>query len=262
MVNFLVLITIAVPLFIGGYAAVIVNKSQERKELQLKILQEENQKKILDQQNLEEREKAHEEATKNFEREKEIFANVKKRHYDGYYAKQEDLNKEFWARVNDCAYNMLPELKTLLSEEKRAFKTFEKEIEPALDKKYTKLISGIKMGRLHNCISQKDLYSLSDLEISATIHKKGAAKDEVPYHTTLSSCDCRDFKYNLVPACKHMLFLAYSLGILQFYRERHQAAFDEALKRSGKLEVYRNRSSLSTEKKNSYSKIRGSEYDM
>ena len=43
--------------------------------------------------------------------------------------------------------------------------------------------------------------------------------DGKSYQTSLSSCTCQDFTYRHVP-CKHMMFIAYNVGVLLLNRER------------------------------------------
>ena len=44
-------------------------------------------------------------------------------------------------------------------------------------------------------------------------------------NVTLSSCPCEDLKFSHAKPCKHMLFLAYNLGILQLARKEQAATF-------------------------------------
>lgn len=75
-----------------------------------------------------------------------------------------------------------------------------------------KIFQSICNGRLNNAFDT-DLY-IKDLKISAEV----GSGDHYYRGVTLTECQCEDFKRTRQP-CKHMLFLIYSLGVLQMYRE-------------------------------------------
>ena len=125
--------------------------------------------------------------------------------------------------------------KILCDNERMALQRLAKEIEPAIEKKFPNLLEGIKKGRLHNSLTEYKDFCFKDLNVSAVIHSRDTkTKKENSYRVSLLECNCPDYKINKVPACKHMLFLALSLGILQVYHELHREEFaqvrDEAEK--------------------------------
>ncbi len=156
--------------------------------------------------------------------------------------------------------DMYEQYKTLCDNEKLAIIAFANEIESCLKEKSENLTKGIKIGRLHNFFYQDKDYYIKDLKITATIDKIHPQEDDKAYTTTLSTCDCDDVKKNHVPACKHMLFLAYSLGVLQLYRNKNQTYFDELIRDAKKAKSdgkNNGKKNSSPEPKTNY--IRGSE---
>ena len=75
-----------------------------------------------------------------------------------------------------------------------------------------KIFQSICNNRLNNAFDT-DLY-IRNLNISAEI----GSGDHYYEGVTLTKCECDDFKHTKSP-CKHMLFLIYSLGVLQMYKE-------------------------------------------
>lgn len=124
-------------------------------------------------------------------------------------------------------------------------------------------LQGIVKGRLLNAFKKDFTFYLTKFELEAKI-----ISENKTYTTTLSTCTCDDFRFRGVPACKHMLFLAYSLGVLQIYREKNKSEFDRAMRKgtlysnSDKKTDTKNQTSLSDKTKKSTSYIRGSEEDM
>lgn len=61
---------------------------------------------------------------------------------------------------------------------------------------------------------------IEDYSLSATIKKENLFLPSHPeiYHTSLRECDCDEFKNTRMP-CKHIIFLAYTHGILQTNQE-------------------------------------------
>lgn len=163
--------------------------------------------------------------------------------------------------------------KNLCQDERLALKNFAQIIEPAITKKIPNLLAGMKMGRLHNSLTEYKDFRFANLNISAEIYSRDTkTNEENSYIVSLSECNCLDYKTNKVPACKHMLFLSLSLGILQVYREFHREEFTQV---RDEAEIYiKNKSikhaqketnknnewpSLSDKSKKSTSYIRGSE---
>lgn len=75
-----------------------------------------------------------------------------------------------------------------------------------------KIFQSITNGRMNNAFDT-DLY-IKNLDITAEI----GSGDHYYKGVTLTKCECEDFKHTKSP-CKHMLFLIYSLGVLQMYKE-------------------------------------------
>lgn len=71
-------------------------------------------------------------------------------------------------------------------------------------------------GRLNNAFNAELL--IKEINISAEIQ---SAENE--YHVTLTGCTCKDFQCRKEP-CKHMLYLAYLLGLLQIDQKQSMAA--------------------------------------
>lgn len=164
---------------------------------------------------------------------------------------------------------MYEKYKELCEKEKSAMIMFANEIESSLKEKTDNLLEGIKEGRLHNYFLQDKDYYFTDLEIKARVRNIDALSDKDFYTTELHQCDCFDKDKNHTHACKHMQFLAYSLGILQLYRNKHQADFDKMIldaKKAKKDDKSNDKSkkspSLSNKNKNISSELRGSEEDM
>lgn len=70
----------------------------------------------------------------------------------------------------------------------------------------------IENGRLNNAIESE--LSINEFAISAKVFS-----GDHHYNTTLNNCDCMDFKNRHMP-CKHMLFLAYTVGALYLNKEK------------------------------------------
>ena len=160
--------------------------------------------------------------------------------------------------------NAKSEYAELCEKEKQAFEFVLNQYNSFFSNTTRKLLEGIEIGRLHNYFDRANDYYFTDF--SVIVHNKQPKKNQPPnYTTTLTSCDCYDFEKNHVPACKHMLFLAYSLGILQIYREKHKSEFDRAMRKgtlysnSDKRTDTKNQTSLSDKTKKSTPYIRGSE---
>lgn len=74
------------------------------------------------------------------------------------------------------------------------------------------IFKSICNGRL-NTLFDTNLY-IKDLNITSSVGSGDHYYDNV----TLTECSCPDFRRTHLP-CKHMLYLIYSLGILQLYRD-------------------------------------------
>lgn len=155
----------------------------------------------------------------------------------------------------------------LCEKEKQAFEFVLNQYNSFFSNTTMKLLKGIEIGRLHNYFDSDIDYYFTNFSVD--VHKKQPNINDTPFYTTtLTSCTCADFKVRHVPACKHILFLAYSLGILQIYREKHKSEFDQAM-RQGTLYSNRDKkadekksTSLSDKTKKTSFYIRGSEEDM
>ena len=85
------------------------------------------------------------------------------------------------------------------------------------------LYDSVMDGRLRNAFNTE--LSIRKIDVTASIKST-----ENVYTVTPCSCTCPDFEKRGKP-CKHMLFLAYSLGVLQAYPEH----IDEAMEKLAKI---------------------------
>lgn len=227
MLGFLIIIALAV---IAIYISKIVENIRDIRQISLQKLKEDNEKEQLRSLELDKREESLKKASEEFETEKKRFVSEKKKLYDSYYAERDNLRNRFQISVNNRAIDMLPELKAVLEDEKKAFEFVLNEYNSFFSNTTRKLLEGIEIGRLHNYFDNANDYYFTDF--SVIVHNKQPKKNDTsPYKTTLTSCGCYDFRKRGVPACKHMLFLAYSLGILQIYREKNKNEFDRAMRK-------------------------------
>ena len=85
-------------------------------------------------------------------------------------------------------------------------------IGPLLDQYNSEvLFQSLANGRLNNAFDS--FLTIKDIDISANIF----SENRNTYHTTLKHCNCKDFQIRHVK-CKHMLFLAYAIGMLQIQK--------------------------------------------
>ena len=172
--------------------------------------------------------------------------------------------------------------KILCDNERLALRNIAEEIEPALRLKTIKLIDGTKLGKLHKSFDVDRDFYFTDINVTAEMLSRDIdTKEEKCYTVTLSDCTCPDFKINKVPACKHMLFLARTLGVLQIHRELHREEFAQIRDEAEKYIIKKAETngenktpqksenkkktaspSLSNKNKNISSGLRGSEEDM
>lgn len=60
------------------------------------------------------------------------------------------------------------------------------------------------------------LVSLDTFNVSATINSKKSENDVTKYKVNLKECSCKDFEFHGTwRPCKHVVYLAYALGLLQ-----------------------------------------------
>lgn len=72
--------------------------------------------------------------------------------------------------------------------------------------------SDTDLSRFHHTLSEK-IQIDPNMAITANVHSSGSGET---YTTTLTSCSCRDFKYNTHgKPCKHMYALAWHIGIIR-----------------------------------------------
>ncbi len=81
----------------------------------------------------------------------------------------------------------------------------------------------ITTNRLNTAINS-DIF-LTNVQFSANIHSKTKI-----YHVTLTNCTCDDFKNKHKP-CKHILYFAYSLGLLQFNNQECEEYTKSSIKK-------------------------------
>ncbi len=119
--------------------------------------------------------------------------------------------------------------------------------------KINKFFDSITSNRLNYAFESKLL--ISNLRFSADIYS-GAKKYE---NTSLTHCSCEDFIFQKGPdklPCKHILFLAYSLGLLQFNEAECNSYTKDTVERLS--ELYRDKVELDKRienEKDSLSKI-------
>lgn len=82
-----------------------------------------------------------------------------------------------------------------------------------------------------NVLSNRFFYALEsnpaiqDLNFEAKI--KSSSTEEI-YHTTLDHCTCKDFQFNRKgEPCKHILYLAYIIGLLQINQKLQEASIQK-----------------------------------
>lgn len=113
------------------------------------------------------------------------------------------------------------------------------------EKNISKIINAINSGRLANAFDE-DLATLTleDLKITAIIksNKKDPQKNG-KYKVDLSawSCTCEDIVKRKAQMCKHQLYAAYSIGLLQSLRNEDkklvQALVDQTKKENQKIKI-------------------------
>ena len=81
---------------------------------------------------------------------------------------------------------------------------------------FEKMYESAITGRLHRAM-------IGDFEILGLDVKSALRSGENVYYPTLTECTCPDFQTR-GGVCKHMLYLAYTLGILQLGRSQVEAA--------------------------------------
>lgn len=160
---------------------------------------------------------------------------LKKQHkneIDGLESKINGLNGEL--QKKNCEIDRLnrqiEELSKLANCEKIDVDSFSKNMSRAFNnfEALNKYYRGIANGRLENAFNTDlTISKISKFNLEAEIISKGE-KETNKYNTTFESCDCEDYIHRCKKngtACKHMLFLIYSFGILQLQPERLKNSF-------------------------------------
>lgn len=155
--------------------------------------------------------------------------------YNSKYDKlRRDLQQQV-AETNERNNNLLISKLEAIDQEKVALALERDKIEKAIEfsKKQLALLplekhcniqemyNSIISGRLNNAFESN--LSFTDLKITCTVRSENKY-----YKTSLSECNCIDYQTRHSP-CKHMLFLAYNLGILQINRKYGENAADEVV---------------------------------
>ncbi len=109
---------------------------------------------------------------------------------------------------------------------------------------YSLMYKRILDGKLSK-VFETDLEIAGLSQISADIR----SGDHVYKNVTLNSCPCDDFKFSHFQPCKHMLYLAYNLGVLQIARVEQKATF-EKVQRMVEDTKQKNKQSSKTTKRN------------
>ena len=159
---------------------------------------------------------------------------------------------------------MYEKYKELCEKESKAIESVQNTYSKYLTESTQSYLQGLSKGRLLNAFKNNFTFHLTKLEIEAEI-----ISENQTYITKLHDCSCKSFEFSHGAACKHMLFLAYSLGLLQIYPEALQNEFDKMIldaKKAKKDDKSNDKSkkspSLSNKNKNISSELRGSEEDM
>lgn len=162
--------------------------------------------------------------TESISRPRETKLKLEKEAKEKQIAKYKQLTDELEKKIQ----SIIPDYAIAKQELKNAATTEirEKFFSPAkalLDKEYDldEMYLSVANGKLNAIFSPYgDKLKLSHYEISALIQDAGlySTPSHTFYHTTLRSCDCEEFATTKKP-CKHILYLAYTLGVLQTNQE-------------------------------------------
>ena len=155
-----------------------------------------------------------------------------------YNNKYNELRRELQQQVaetNERNNNLLISKLEAIEQEKIALASEKDKLEKAIEfsKEQLSLLpidkhcnieemyNSVVSGRLNNAFDSN--LSLADLKITCRIRS-----EDKYYKTSLSECSCIDYQTRRSP-CKHMLFLAYNLGILQINRKHGEESADRVI---------------------------------
>lgn len=102
------------------------------------------------------------------------------------------------------------------------------------EKNFSKIIRSIKKQRLANAFdSSLSELKLESIEITARVFSSNKSE---PYTAELNKwyCNCDDFLRNGNQPCKHLLYTAYSVGLLQTYRNEGKPLVQELINQTKK----------------------------
>lgn len=99
----------------------------------------------------------------------------------------------------------------------------------------TKLLNQVNNGKLNNAFGSD--FALKRINISADIASSKGSKVDIYENVTLYECTCHDFttKNPNQNPCKHILYLAYELGVLQVNRTHCYKTFRYSVENATKL---------------------------
>lgn len=231
---------IIVAIIVGKISDIVSDKrivhqsliSKEKEQLQEKQKELDNliaqNRKTVEQLCAEEKKRLKEEIAKQEQINRELYFQVEKNKgylkeqenelRNAYIAKEHELLKEQRKKDKEREQILLSKVSEYEQKEKdlknHVWKQYYGKVKETIEK-YCDLDSfykSIETGRLNNAISSE--LSLNDFVISAKVFS-----GDHHYNTTLNNCDCMDFKNRHMP-CKHMLFLAYTVGALCLNKEK------------------------------------------
>lgn len=163
---------------------------------------------------------------------------------------KEDLKKkQEQYENNEKKYQNLSEFYEAFDQEKldfyKAMGMFDRERSLALKHLKSNITEQYNIDAFFESIIRGRLYNAdrTDLEITKLDIQSTVRSGNHSFEVSLTNCGCSDFQRHPGKPCKHMLYLAYSLGIMQLYPEMHdktlkniRTILDEKVKEKKKLE--------------------------
>ncbi len=124
----------------------------------------------------------------------------------------EDLRKQ---HNEDC--KKMQEMEQYKTEGERLYNVARENLQTTFSEDVPKMLDSVITGRLNNAFE-------SDISLR-NFHAEMVSRDSKDVRTvTLTSCTCPDHINRKIP-CKHMLYLAYTLGVLQVNEEETKAKY-------------------------------------
>lgn len=152
-------------------------------------------------------------------------------------ARYKELNKQLEEKIKNSIFDYVSakkELKNIATHEIRD--KFFLPTKKLLDKEYNlnEMYLSSASGRLGESLTSN--LQIENYSLSATIKKVNrfsTSYSEI-HHTSLRECDCNEFKNTRTP-CKHIIFLAYTHGILQTNQENCKSHKDSLIEELAEL---------------------------